>query len=396
VSIRDSWTVFTHELTNTLRDRRTWLTMVVIPLLMVPLLLIAAPTAIENQNQRIASSPPVIAVVGGEHAPGLETMIEQSGGLSVSTVDDPDRALAAGAIRAVIRVSPGMQGTSGDGLDVVIEYDASSPASEVARARLEAVVAAYAQRVVAERLLERGIDPSILTPLTATSRNVAPEERIGGYFLAMIMPMMLAVWVVLGGMYAAIDGVAGEKERGTLEPLLAAPPSRGSLVAGKYVAVLLTSVVAGGIALIGMYAAFLIKPEAVMGVGADAKFSINLGNAMLIVGISVLLAAFFSAIQLALSSVARSFREAQGYLSPLSIAVVIPGVMTQFVDPSEASAALFYVPVINAIFVFKEALLDSVDWNHVGVTAVSLLVWIVLALAVTSQLFKRESVLFRT
>lgn len=391
-------TVFTADLRNTLRDRRTWLAMVIIPLLLVPVLLIAAPSALQQGTDQAA--PHTVAVAGAEHAPALIDFLKASGELALVEASGSRSWLEEGEARAVLVIDPGLERAIAGGASgtVTILYDAASLESEAARSKIQRLVAEYASSVVAGRLIERGIDPALLVPIVAEAENVAPEERIGGFFLSMIMPMLLAVWAALGGMYAAIDAVAGEKERGTLEPLLAAPTPRQAIVAGKYFVVVVTSVAASMIALLGMYIGYLIKPEAILGPGAaeGARFMLPATHALLMLGVNVLLAAFFSAIELAVSAFARTFREAQSYLSPLSLVVVIPALFTQFVSPAEVAPLLYAVPVVNAILVLKELLLGTVDWTHLGALAVSSVACIAGALYLAAAVFRKESVLFRT
>lgn len=391
------WIVFATDLKNTLRDRRTWLAMVVVPLLLIPALLIAGPSALEQQNERLEESPPVVGVVGAEHAPELVEFIRALG--RVRLVADDEARVGVRGVKAVLRVAPGAQARIDEGTQgrVSVEYDAADRISEVASARLQQALNAYSQQVVAERLGARGIDPALLRPVDVSVTNVAPEERVGGAFLAMIMPMMLAVWAALGGMYAAIDAVAGEKERGTLEPLLATPPDRRSIVIGKYLVVVVTSVVASAISIAGMFIAFWIKPEVLLGDAAGAaSFSLPPVTVVLTLGIAVLLAGFFSSLELAVSAFARSFREAQSYLSPLSLVAVLPAVFTQFISPADAAPVLYAVPMINAIFVFKELIMGDVVWAHIGSTTAWSLVWIALGLRLATGAFKKESILFRT
>lgn len=392
------WIVFSTEFTNTLRDRRTWLAMVVIPLLMVPVLLVAAPTALEGQLRSLEETPPRVALVGGSEAPDLVAFLRQSPQIEWVEVASPLSALADGDVKAILRIEPGAgERIAGEQTAlVIIEYDASSQTSEITRARIQEVVSIYAQGVVSRRLEARGIHTDLLVPIQTEVRNVASEERLGGFFLAMVMPMMLAVWAALGGMYAAIDAVAGEKERGTLEPLLATPPSRSALVVGKYFTVVLTSVIASVIALAGIYVAYLIKPEALTYGEVGVRFSMPLVNVLLVIATSVLLAAFFGAVQLVLSALARSFREAQSYISPMSIVVVIPGIFTQFLHPAEVSVGYYLVPVMNAIFLFKQALMNAIDWSQALVALVSSLGLVVLALRFAVRVFQKESVLFRS
>ncbi len=392
------WIVFSTDFMNTLRDRRTWFAMIIVPLLLVPLLLIAAPTAIEGQMRRLEANPPEVAVLGSEHAPRLVAFLGRSIEIQLVESEDPWTDLSEGNVKAVIEIEPDAQAiiARGETGRVVLHFDASDQVSEIARSRIQRILSIYSQSVVADRLEARGIAPEILVPLQTELRDVAPESANAGQFLAMIMPMMLAVWAALGGMYAAIDAVAGEKERGTLEPLLATPPSRGSLVFGKYLTVVLTSVIATLIALVAMYVSYLIKPTALGEGVTGASLALPVVNLAVALVVLVLLAAFFSAVQLALSAFARTFREAQSYLSPMSIAVVLPGIMTQVADPATVADWYYAVPILNTILLLKQVLLNAIDWNQFILTALSSLVIVVVALWYTAGLFRKEEVLFRT
>lgn len=398
MNLRHVWIVFSTDLMNTLRDRRTWLAMVVIPLLLVPLMLVVMPSALEGEQRRLAEARLDVAVVGADHAPELLAYLSGTGEVALMELAEPEEALRGGVVAAVLHIEPEFDArvARGEAGALRLVYDGSRPASEVGRARLERLVSAYAQARVAVRLAQRGIDPALLVPVQTEVHDAAPAERAGAYFLASLLPMLLAVWAALGGMYAAIDGVAGEKERGTLEPLLATAPSRASFVAGKYLTVVLTSVVAAAIALVGMYLAYLIKPEAITGGAGGLRLFLTWDNALVALGTALLLAAFFAAVELALSAFARSFREAQSYLSPLTIVIVIPGLLTQFSDPHAVASWMYAIPVVSALLVFKEALLGAVDFGHVALMAASSLAAAALALRFTLWLFHRESVLFRT
>lgn len=386
--------VFLTDLKNTLRDRRTWIAMVILPLVLIPILLLVVPTAIERQGARLDEAPPVVAVAGAEHAPGLVEFLQSTG---LVRLEFEGGRVGEGEVRATLTIPPGAESqiAAGGTAALTVEFDAADTVSQAASSRLQLALDRYRQEVVAARLAASGVDPAILYPIEVRVANVAPRERVGAFFLSLMMPMMLAVWSALGGMYAAIDAVAGEKERGTLEALLATPPDRTSLVVGKYLVVVVTSIVASAIALLAMFVAFWIKPEALVGGGEGFAFSLPALNAALILVVAALLAAFFSSLELAVSSFARSFREAQSYLSPISVAIVVPAIFTQFIAPQDAAPIVFYLPLINGLFVFKELILGDIDWAHFAITAVSSLLWIGFGLYVAVRIFRKESVLFR-
>lgn len=388
------------EFTDTLRDRRTWLAMVVLPLVIVPVLLLVAPSAIQSQIAKVEESVAAVAVVGGEDAQRFLGFLSQVEGVSIVQSVSPEADLTARKIQAVLELPAGFDADIAAEKAVVVEiaYDAADQKSASAQGRLLGVISAYSAVVAEARLTSRGVDPELLRPIAATSRNVAPPAKMGGVFLSMIMPMMIALWAVTGGMYAAIDATAGEKERGTMEVLLAAPPSRGSIAVGKFIVVTATSLFSAVISVVAMIAAFAIKPEA-LAFGAPAgsvAVALPISRLALIAVASIGVAAIFAAIQLAVALFARGFREAQAYLAPLSIIVVLPGIATQYLPAADAANWAFAVPLLNAIFVYKELLEGIVNWTHIGTVLVSSLVFAYLCLQVTVALFRREQVVFRT
>ena len=388
------------EFTDTLRDRRTWLAMVVLPLVIVPVLLLVAPSAIQSQIDKVEESVAAVAVVGGEDAQRFLGFLSQVEGVSIVQSVSPEADLTARKIQAVLELPAGFDAdiAAEKAVEVEIAYDAADQKSASAQGRLLWVISAYSAAVAEARLTSRGVDPKLLSPIAATSRNVAPPAKMGGAFLSMVMPMMIAIWAVTGGMYAAIDGTAGEKERGTMEVLLAAPPSRGSIAVGKFIVVTATSLFSAVISVVAMIAAFAIKPEA-LAFGAPAgsvAVALPIGRLALIAVASIGVAAIFAAIQLAVALFARGFREAQAYLAPLSIIVVLPGIATQYMPVADAANWAFAVPLLNAILVYKELLEGIVNWTHIGTVLVSSLVFAYLCLQVTVALFRREQVVFRT
>ncbi|HHY99357.1 MAG TPA: ABC transporter permease [Firmicutes bacterium] len=251
--------------------------------------------------------------------------------------------------------------------------------------------------MAAIKLAERGVDPSILMPPQVTSENTAPKEKRGGLILAMILPTIITIWASIGGMYTAIDVAAGEKERGTLEPLIVTPPSRDSLVIGKFLAVLTVSAITVLLVVGGILVALRFGDLAGAMGDDKAEFVLPVARAIGIFLIGFLLASLTSAIEITLSIFARSFKEAQNYITPLYIAVMVPGVLSQISSAGGTSPAPWYflIPVANAVEIFKELLLGTINWNHIGITAGSSLIYAILALMAAIRIFSREDVLFR-
>ncbi|NPV53529.1 MAG: ABC transporter permease [Firmicutes bacterium] len=411
--------VWFKEMLDTIRDRRTLLAMVVIPMILMPAMVVGFPALIERQERSAEKMVSRIIISGQENAPGLVEAVKSAGNIAVvMPPGDPIQALKSGKVHLVVEIPPGFEervareetkdaspspntsasSNPNSNLSLRVLYEGTSRNSDLARTRFLSVFNAYSQQVVAMRLARRNIDPAILSTGEIETQNVASEQKMGGFFLAMILPMMIGIWAAVGGMYTAIDVAAGEKERGTLEALVVAPPSRRSLVFGKYLAVLTVSTITVVIVIVSMLAAIKIAGPAMFARGGGKmEISIPPASAALMLLGAFLLASIISALEIAVSIFARSFKEAQNYITPLYILVMVPGFLTQFTVGGGQQPArwTFIIPVLNALEVFKELLMGTVNWSNIGLMAASSLAYAIIALEIATRVFSREDVLFR-
>lgn len=392
--------IWQKEIINTLRDKKTLTMMILVPLLLMPVLMIGLPAVMMVQMEKVEEAEIRLAITGRDEGPALVEFLAEDPRLELVDVADPEASLLAGEIEVMLTLPPGFtaQVEAGQTVTVDIAYEGSRMRSSHGHSQVSALLSMWSQRVVQQRMMDLGVDQQLLQPMGITSRNVAPEERMSGMFLAMIMPMMLVMWAMLGGMYTAIDVAAGEKERLTLEALLISPVSRWQLVLGKYLAVVGTSLGAALITLGSMLISVqVIAPALLTEMDAsDLMLSIGGGQIALLLLVSLLTAGWSSAIQVALSVYARSFKEAQSYLSPLAIIAVVPAALTQMVELESATVWYYILPVFNAIFAIKELLMGIINWNNLALVGASSLFYVVLSVALTAYMFGREEVLFRT
>lgn len=392
---RHIWLVMRKELVDALRDKRTWMAMIVIPLIVMPAVTLAGPAIISSQSKKAESAPPAVVIVG--EAPQLRQFLGQSGGFVIADSADPTADLSAGRIQLIVDVPAGFEAALANETptQLGIKYDGSDMRSETANDRLREALSQFTRAIVTARLTERALDPTLLQPFAVSASNVAPPARMSGMFFGMVLPMLLGTWAATGGTWAAIDAGAGEKERGTLEALLTVPASRLSLVLGKYFVVTLVSLVASLISLLGVVVGYRIGGS-VFGLSSTFTLSVSPAMLALMFMISATIAASFAALELAVSIYARSFKEAQNYMSPIAILMVLPGLLTQAVSPREASLGIYCVPVLNVIFTLKELVIGIVDWSHIGITLAVSVVMIAVALRIAVWMFNREEVLFRS
>jgi ABC-2 type transport system permease protein/sodium transport system permease protein len=223
--------------------------------------------------------------------------------------------------------------------------------------------------------------------------RVPAKERDAnrGDFLAALVPLILILMTITGAVYPAIDLTAGERERGTLEILVAAPVPRLGLLFAKYVSVLTVAVLTALVNLVMMTLTLAVTPLGPQFVGATLSAVMVLE----VFGLLLLFAAFFSAVLLTLTSFARSFKEAQAYLIPLMLVSLAPGLIGMMPGLS-LSSPLAIVPLLNIVLLARD-MLDAnrgVDPAAAAAVVVSTLLYALAALSLAARIFGAEAVLY--
>jgi len=277
---------------------------------------------------------------------------------------------------------------------VHVLHDSSISLSEEAHDRLAGFFAAIERSEVQRRLREAQLSPAFIEPIEMADADVATQSRRIQAVIGGLMPYLILMFCLAGGLYPALDLTAGEKERFTLETLLLSPVTRMEMASGKFVVVFVASLVATVLALLSMGITLNagILPE-----GTLEQFELQFETKALLLSASLLLpvAAIFAAALLGIGVFARSFKEAQSYTVPLQFIVVVPAVMAMFPN-METEMKWSWVPLVNVSLLMKELLKGNYLWDFYGVTLASMLALTVLVLWVVSGLFRRESVLLRS
>jgi sodium transport system permease protein len=391
--------VWAKELLDTLRDRRTLIAMVVGPVLVMPVFVLLPQYLVRRQAQTQEQAVIRLAVVGAQHAPDLVDALEVSGEIEILTDGDLEEMIRDDEADVGLVLPAGFERDLAEGTTAALQVleDESEMLAGLMAERVRSLLGSYAQGVVTARLATLGVEDTLLRPFTIEDVNVATPQQMGGAFLAMMLPMFIMMWSVVGGMYTAIDVTAGEKERLTLEPLLTAPVARARVVLGKLLAVMTTSLVALILAVASMLVAFSVVPSPAIGqesalvtsTGVDARTGILL----LLATVPVVI--LFSALEMAVCLMARSFKEAQNYIVPIQFAVLIPAMAVMVLPDLSPSLPTFAVPVFSTIIVVRDLFLGEVELAAFSVMAGTSLVYAGVAIGLAIWQFGRESVLFR-
>ncbi|MDA0329497.1 MAG: ABC transporter permease subunit [Gemmatimonadetes bacterium] len=378
------------ELRETLRDRRTLLMMIVVPVLLYPVLLIVMEQLLLFGMRNLEAEPTPVAVVG-EVPPALAALLEGAEGLIVVPIDgDPDSALRSDSVTAVALVGgpTGVDGTRA----ITLLYDAASDRSNRGRGQLASVLDDWGDTLVARRLSERGLPATFAVPIAVADSSIARPEEVGGYTLGRILPLLLVVITLLGAFYPAIDLAAGEKERGTLETLLTAPVPARDIVIGKFVTVALIGVIAAGLNLGSMILTFqtgALQITEAIGLEVSLPFSAILAIFATLVPLAVLFGAIFLGIAVGSSS----FKEAQNALTPVYMVVLIPAMLPIF-PGIDFGPLLAVTPVAGVSFFFRDLMTGDAEVGLGLLVVLSTTVYAVAGLAFASRAFGNERVLF--
>jgi sodium transport system permease protein len=387
--MKSLWTVLRKELLDAFRDRRMVIVAFVVMPLSVPLLL--AGTSALGQRKQVEQwqGTLTLPVEGREHAPQLVAWL---GAHNVRVVPAPaqvDAAIRSQAHDAIVRIDAAYPDDwrAGRPARVEIVFDGSRPlASGATIARVRGLLDSYSGTVGTLRLIARGIHPVVAHPLQVSSRDLATTES--RFDLAQqLLPYLLLLLAFVGGMQVAIDATAGERERQSLEPLLATPVAREALIAGKILATAIFTLLSLAATLLAYRLAFALIPGDVV----DASFDLGvrqLAELFLIILPIVLLGA---TVLTALAAFARSHREAQGYLPLLIFLPMVPTLLLM-VSPVRTQAWMLAVPFLGQnqmiLRVLRGEAIAPLEWIIASGTALGL---VAMAAAIASRLYHREA-----
>tara|TARA_B100001540_G_scaffold102250_1_gene92153 strand:- start:20 stop:1237 length:1218 start_codon:yes stop_codon:yes gene_type:complete len=396
----NSWrfisTIAKKEIIEFIRDWRTLLALIVIPLLIFPALFIALPLLLQSEAAELDAMELDI-VWQGDLNDELEISFNESN-LIISYEEIPsdinnlsdigsdiDRIRNQEAL-AVFRL---LENDSGWKFSVL--YISTSEASNEARSRIIDSIIDWESNVVNGTLVEAGLDPdSTLDPVrwdgNWENADAATKGEQAGLALSLFIPMVIAIWTASSAIQPSIDMTAGERERGTLEALLCLPCSRLQLLAGKWLAV--ASITSAGVALqIGglLFAITYLASSSVIGIP-----SVSMLSMALLLGAVVIFAIMVVAFELALAMKAHSVKEAGSLLGPAILFIIFPALFTQVINLDTVESWWFAIPLVNILLAMRELLLDRIILEHVMVWLISSLIYAGLAAWFAARQFRRE------
>ena len=391
-------TIAKKELVEFVRDWRTIVAILVIPLLMFPVLFILFPLLLASEAAELDALK-VDVVVQGEGLPDdlqiafnnstMNVIFEPSfTGEDLSVPGDDVNRLRNGSIDLVLRMQ-----TNGSILEYAVLYMSTSEQSLEARSRTFELLATWEENETVTRILDAGLVPDeTLDPLRwngdIENSDVATQGEQAGLALSLFIPLVLSVWTFSSAIQPSIDMTAGERERGTLEALLSLPCSRMELLMGKWLAVATIT----GVGVLLQVAGLLFAIGYLASSDVISTPDISLGAMAFLLLAVLLFAIMVVAIELALAMRSHSVKEAGSILGPAVLLILFPALFTQVINLDGIEAYWFAIPVVNVLLALRELLLNRIVVEHVLVWVISSSIYALSAAYYASRQFKREDI----
>ena len=393
MTLRAVKTIYLKEMLDMFRDRRSLISMIVVPVLAVPGLFAVVHYFTQNLGKKALDESARVGISATVSQPGLTGTLK-SVGFELVLQKDARAAVENKSVAASIDMTRAADGTG----QIVIYVDKTREASSISAERLTAFLERLKLEQVKDNLRGLGVSERVLNPFTVKSTNVAAPKKMAGLILGSVLGYAVLLLMFTGGMYPAIDMTAGEKERHTMETLLASPASREEIVLGK---VLATTTASFLTAMLTIASILISIQRAGLGQGGGeleqlvSRAAPDAITVMLVLLTLLPTALFAASVMIAIALFARGFKEAQSLLTPVVMAVVVPAVVGML-PGIELNVGLALIPVFNVSQLIKEIILGEFSSLAFLAAFFSNVVYALVAFWFSVRIFKTESVLFRS
>ncbi|MBW6516077.1 MAG: ABC transporter permease [Candidatus Cloacimonetes bacterium] len=396
MSIKKIFIVYRKEMLDLFRDRRTIISSIVIPIILYPVLMIGFNTLLSRQTVKLHEQEVIIYIIDNaqdEYSQLVYDKLEETPRLQIlQPVESYEQLFNEKLIQALVTLDSEDISDDFTYLNAKITYNRVDEKSELAYSIISRVLRDLEKDMIGSRLRAINISEDILKVIEIEAEDVATEQQTLGMILARILPYFLILISISGASVAAVDLVAGEKERGTLETILVSAAKRSELVLGKFSAVISISLIT---VLLNLASIFFSFRHLVSQAAQTVAIQIPFGSLFLILILMVPMIIFFAAIVFSFSTYSRNMKESYSYTQPLMIVAMLLSLVSAL-PAIDTTFGMTLIPVINVSLMIKEIMLGDLNIALYLSTLISTCILVVLAVAFSIRLFYKEEVLFRT
>ena len=395
-------TIYKKELLDLMRDRRTIITAIVLPIILYPLIMIGFSAMMSRQEMKLEQQTMVI-YVNDNIADETSQMIIDSFN-EIETIQIMGKAgiyeeetylslLGENSIQAVIDIKDSLSAAGYRVFNISVFYNQTNEKSIRTYEKITNKLYDIEDDLVGERLKKININEEILNAVEIKKENIAPPEQMIGFMVGKFLPYLLIILTISAASVVASDLVAGEKERGTLETILVSAARRNELVIGKYLTIITISIMTVVLNLFSMYLSFQHIFRQARGDFGDLQ--LPLGNFALILFLMLPLITLFAAILLSISTYSRNIKESQSYQMPLLFGAIMLS-MVSFLPGFELNLGFALIPIVNFSLMMRDIMLGNYQIQYIFIIVGYTILLDIIMISISIKLFNNESVLFRT
>ncbi len=394
--IKNIFTIFKKEMLDTLRDKRTIITMVLVPVLVFPIIFILSSRLQQSVVEREQVRSLTVGFVSSEAGNSLEEFLrsqEQVELMLLSNQAELEQLVRSDSILYGIQVQEGfdaaLQQYQVTGVNLYF-----SGTRITGKDRIDNLLKEFEDQVINQRLETMELPQTFIKPFETNSVNVATGQEMLGKLAGGFLPYLFIIFCFTGAMYPAIDLFTGEKERRTLETLLTAPVSRIEILAGKMGVIALTGLVSALLALVGLFVGLQISaglPDFIMTVVMGI---LTVSFVLMLLVMLIPLCIFFAGLLIPLTIYAKTFKEAQSIVTPLTFIVIIPAALG-LIPGIEYNLVTALIPIVNITLATKEIIAGTIHIPYYLVTVGSLIGLAALSVVFCANWFGKETNILR-
>ncbi len=388
-------TIFRKEMLEVLRDKRMLFLVILMPFFLYPVMFTMIGYVGKSQGEKLDTEKVTVLLNPEAESTPIYDSLKANATLDVKLKAFEQTAIDTMKNTIGVLVGDGYQSSldSNRSATVTIFYDSSKDLLEERVSDIKTSIEQLSQNLLLARLNDQKLPQGFVKPIDLREQNIAPQDRVIGKIMGRFLPMMLLLFIFTGCIYIAIDITAGEKERRTLQTLFTAPLKVSEIIAGKFLATYTVGLVSATMNVLSLLVAMYIQVQLLSGGKADEAFSLPIGPegwawmALII----VLATAFMAAISIAVVLLANSYKEAQSYVSPLMMIIIIPALMSQL-PGMDLTATTAMIPILNISLAIGAIFQGIFNVGHILIVVFFALLYAGLALYLASLTFGNENV----
>lgn len=393
--------VFLKEMKDLLRDKKTFLFGLIIPLLLLPIILFIVDYSMNSSQKKMVDN---IYIGVNNSNNSFYEFCNAEDAINILTVENSKSSMESGRIAAYITINENLDEDIVNKKD--IDLDVSFNTSSINSMMSAPLIVYYKELFIT--MSKYLVDNNYVSSVDDLKSMISNKDLIkvfkesypyqnatqgldidtSSLYFNMLVPMMLILYCCIGSSSTASDLSAGEKERGTLEALLSTGASRTSIIIGKLFATTAMGLFSGLCTVIGLSIYLVIS-------SGTSVVRVSVVELLVLLAITLFTAMFFASVNLTIGVYSRSSKEAQTYLMPVSIISILPTYFTYTLDVNQIGVAYLCMPIMNIVCIIKEVFAGAVNYLHLGIVITWLIIYISIAFSLTAHLFKKESVVFR-